>query len=271
MASESPIIFYDIASTLPRRTFAPNPWKTRFALNIKQLSYRTEWVQMPHITDVRLKLGVPANRTLPDGSEYHTLPVLQDQTHNTIIGDSFEIALYLDKTYPDNPRLFKEGTIGLTAAFNAQIDTLFTTYVGLADRMILDPLTLNESMAIFAKRAGVASLGQLKMTDEQRETKMTAFEAALGELAKAYRHTGGTTDHLWRSGGTDEGQAQRGRKSVGPWLDGERPVYADCIVGSWLKMFEACMEEKEWERVKGWQGGLWGRVVDALEEWSAIV
>ena len=54
------------------------------------------------------------------------------------------------------------------------------------------------------------------------------------------------------------------------FLDGDEPVYADFIVGAWLKMFEASLESEDWRRVRAWQDGLWGRVVDALNEWSEI-
>ena len=111
-----PIIFYDIASSTPHHTFAPNPWKTRYALNHKNLPYKTKPIDMPDIHSVRSQLGVPANRTLPNGSPYHTLPLIHDQSTATYIGDTFEIALHLDKTYPDSPPLFRPGTIGLTAA-----------------------------------------------------------------------------------------------------------------------------------------------------------
>ncbi|KAF2714534.1 hypothetical protein K504DRAFT_420418 [Pleomassaria siparia CBS 279.74] len=247
MTSNPSIIFYDIASAPPLRTFAPNPWKTRFSLNIKGLPYRTQWTDLPDIAALREKLGVPANRTLPDGTAFHTLPVLQDLSTNTILGDTFEIALYLDKTYPDGPSLILPGTTGLTAAFNAHVDGLFTKFTVLCDQMPFDPRIAEAVQAIFAKRFGVKSLADMQLKDDEREPKLVALEAALGELAKAYRHT------------------------VGPWLDGERPMYADVIVGAWLKMMEASMKGEEWQRVRKWQGGLWGRVVDGLEGWSEIV
>ncbi|SMQ50826.1 unnamed protein product [Zymoseptoria tritici ST99CH_3D7] len=271
MTSENPIVFYDIASDAPRRTFAPNPWKTRFALNFKGVPYRTEWTHMPNITSVREKLGVPANRTLPDGTPYHTLPVIHDVARGEVIGDTFEIALYLDRAFPDSPSLFRPSTTGLTAALNQHIDGLFTKHVGLCSTMPFDPSVKDECMAIFAKRAGVKSLEDVKMTPKQREAMFVSFEAALGELAKVYRHEGGTTDYVWRQGGTDLAQKQRsGRQGAAMFLDGEGPAYGDFVVGAWLKMMEASMATEDWARVKGFQGGFWGRVVDALSPWTEI-
>lgn len=272
MSTETPIVFYDIASGPPLRTFAPNPWKTRFALNFKRLPYRTQWVDMPDISSLRQKLGVPANRTLPDGTPYHTLPVIQDTASGELIGDSFEIALYLDGL-PDRPKVFRPHTIGLTAAFNAQVDSIFTKHIGLCNTMPFDPAKKDEVNAIFAKRFGVASLDDLQPTSEQREEMFKSLEAALGELAKAYHHTGGTTDHVWRHGGTDKAQSQRppaGREDAGVFLDGEGPSYADFIVGAWLKNMEASMKPEDWERVGSFQGGHWRRLVAALNQWAEI-
>lgn len=266
MATTNLIIFYDIASGPPLRTFSPNPWKTRYALNFKGLTYQTKWVDMPDITSVREALGVPANRTLPDGSPYHTLPVIQDLSTGELVGDTFEIALYLDGTYPESPKLIQPGTTGLTAAFNSQVDGLFTKFVILADQMPFDPRNADKIYAIFAKRmGGTTAFEKMQLSSEAREKMFIQFENALGEFVKAYYHVGGTTDYFWSETGTAAAQAQRkGREQIGPYLDGEKPAYADFIVGAWLAMLEASMKPEEWQRVRSWQGGFWARLHDAL-------
>jgi len=266
MASSNEIIFYDIASNAPLRTFAPNPWKTRYALNHKNIAYRTEAVDMPDIASVREKLGVSANRTLPNGSPYHTLPLIHDQSTNAFIGDTFEIALYLDRTYPQHPPLFRPGTIGLVAALNNRVDDLFTKYVALSDIMPFPETSKETINGIFAARFGLTNLEDMALSASAREALFVGFENALGEFAKAYAHTGGTTDTVWSATGTAKAQKQKqGREEVGPWLDGDEPVYADFIVGGWLAMAATCMPPRDWERVRAWHGGLWGRVHDALE------
>lgn len=273
MTTEHPIVLYDIASAPPRRTFAPNPWKTRFALNLKGVHYRTQWVDMPDITSVRQGLGVPANRTLPDGTPYHTLPVIQDPAAGKVLGDSFEIATYLDSAYPDKPSLFAPLTTGLTAAFNAHVDGIFTKFAGLCSGMPFDPRSEAATKDIFVRRAGCKSWDDLVLSNEQREGLLVGLEAALGELAKTYKHTGGTTDWIWRAGGTDKAQSQQapvGREEGAPFLDGSTPVYADFIVGAWLKMMQASLPPADWERIESWHGGLWDRVVKALDSWAEI-
>lgn len=262
MTSSKPITLFDIASGPPLRTFAPNPWKARYALNFKRVPYQTKWIHMPDIASVRQGLGMPANRTLPDGTPYHTLPVIQDSSTGELVGDTFEIALYLDKTYPTSPRLIPAGTEGLTAAFNAQVDGIFTTYVILADRMPFDASVADKVKDIFAERFGAtaAEFEQMKPGAEEREKLFIRFERALGELSKAYLHVGGTTDYMWAASGTQKSA----RELQATYLDGDEPAYADFIVGAWLAMLEASMESRDWQRVCSWQDGRWARLHKAL-------
>ncbi|KAK5111779.1 hypothetical protein LTR62_004699 [Meristemomyces frigidus] len=271
MTTSHPIIYYDIASKQPSRTFAPNPWKIRLALNYKGLPYKTQWTNMPDIHSLREGLGIPANRTLPDGTPYHTLPAIQDSATGKLEGDSFAIALYLDSQYPETPRLFRPNTIGLTAAFNQQVDGIFTKHTGLSTKMPFDASIEEEVKAMFVKRVGASKWEDLLPSPEERAKDLVSLEAALEELAKAYQHTGGTTDWVWRARGTATEQKQvPGREEAGVLLDGGEPVYADFIVGAWVKMFEACMADEDWEKMRGWQGGLWGRVADYMERFAEM-
>ncbi|KAK4498916.1 hypothetical protein PRZ48_009426 [Zasmidium cellare] len=273
MATNADITFYDIASAPPLKTFAPNPWKTRLALNFKGIPYQTKWVQVLDIAALRKGLGIPANRTLPDGTPMHTLPMIEDASTGKIVGDSFEIALYLDDAYPDSPKLLRQHTAGLTAAFNAHMDEVFTKHLGLCTRASFDPATVEEVMATFAKRFGVKSLADMQLSDEQREAMFVSFEVALGELSKAYHHTGGTADRVWRTTGTAKEQSQQpppNRQNACVFLDGDEPAYADFIVGAWLKHFEGGMDPKDWERVCSWQDGRWGKLGTVLNRWSEM-
>ncbi|GAB7358681.1 hypothetical protein MBLNU230_g3910t1 [Neophaeotheca triangularis] len=269
-----PLIFYDITSGPPLRTIAPNPWKTRLALNHKNLPYHTQWTDMPDIANLRQSLSLPANRSHANGEPFHTLPILHDPNTGALIGDSFEIALYLETTYPHSGRglLFAPATTGLTAAWNAQVDGVFTRHVALVDRIPLNPDRMDETIAMFMARAkAMPETADLSLAGEKREAMLLSFEQALAELAKVYAHVGGTTDWVWRRGGTVGGLEQRGREvREVVWVDEGGPRYADFVVGGWLLMCEMGMREEEWESVRGWQGGLWGRIVDALAEWRGI-
>ncbi|ESK95638.1 glutathione s-transferase [Moniliophthora roreri MCA 2997] len=245
MDVSKPIIFYDIASRPPARTYAPNPWKTRYALNFKGVHYQTEWVDLPEVENVRKKLGSEPVRTHWDGSSFYTLPVIKNTSTGQLIGDSFDIALYLDKTYPNGPSLFPPSTIGLQKAFNAHVDAIFTSHVILCVHGIpFNPETVEVSKATFLWRAGKERWEDLTVEGEERAKTLESLKTALGGLAKSYSHGGG------------------------PFLEGENPSYADLIVGGWLAFFKITV--KEWEDIQTWHDGLWGKIHLALEKYAEV-
>ncbi|GJF00932.1 glutathione S-transferase [Phanerochaete sordida] len=114
-----PIVFYDIPAREPAcMAWSPNTWRTRYALNYKGLSYKTEWVEYPDIEALCKKIGAPPTEKKPDGSDHYTFPVIFDPNTQRVVADSGAIAEYLDAAYPDTPKLFPSGTRALQAAFH---------------------------------------------------------------------------------------------------------------------------------------------------------
>lgn len=230
-----------------------------YALNFTKTPYRTNWVPLPDVSATRKKLGVPAVRKHPDGTDFLTLPVLYDPTttsssqqEGTFVGDSFDIAIHLHNKHSsaneERPPLFPPNSIALHRSFNAHIDALFSNNgVVLAGYyMPFDPATAEATKADMARRIGVSRWEDLEIPpgSEMRKEKLAAFESALGsQLA------------VWFV-----------RRDEGPFLEGRTPMYADLIIGGWLQMMRNCLPE--WEDLRGWDGGLWGRLFDALEPWA---
>jgi hypothetical protein len=78
VAGTDPLVFYDISSPLqPPRSYAPNPSKSRLALSFKRVPFKTTWVDILDISDVRKGLNCPPVRKFADGSDYYTLPMLK--------------------------------------------------------------------------------------------------------------------------------------------------------------------------------------------------
>ncbi|GAW07249.1 AChain Crystal Structure Of Glutathione Transferase Gstfua3 From Phanerochaete Chrysosporium [Lentinula edodes] len=112
------IVFYDIPFAESNICWSPNTWKTRYSLNYKGLSYRTEWIEYPDIEALCIKIGAAPTDVKADGiTPDYTLPVIYDPSTDKTISDSFAIALYLDTAYPDTPKLFPPGTQALQEAF----------------------------------------------------------------------------------------------------------------------------------------------------------
>jgi glutathione S-transferase len=217
----------------------------RLALNFKGANYQTRWVELPEITSVRKELGVAPNRTLPDGSPLHTLPIIKNTSTAEVIGDSFEIALYLDKIYPTSPMLFPPSTVGLQKAFNVQVDAIFTNHVLLmADGIPFNPETAEVSKKTFVDRFGANSWDDFTVKGDERAKKLASFESALGDLAKFYKQT----------------------EFV--FLNGESPCYADLIVGGWLGYVKATTPE--WKDVKTWHDGFLGKLDEALAQYAIV-
>ncbi|KAL8975140.1 MAG: hypothetical protein Q9197_000626 [Variospora fuerteventurae] len=276
---KSTMTYYDIASGPPVfHPCAPNPWKARYALNFSKTSYRTTWVPLPDVAATRTKLGVPAVRKHADGTDFLTLPILHDpssptssssttqqqqqhQEKGTLVGDSFDIALHLHNkpSSPDDggeggahPPLFPPNSLALHRAFNAHLDALFSESGGVQLVMSyipFDPATAEATKAKMARRVGVSRWEDLEVPpgSEQRKSMLAAFEAALGSGLAAWFV----------------------RRDEGPFLEGREPMYADMIIGGWLQFMRNCLPE--WEEMRGWHGGLWGRLHDALEEWAQVL
>ncbi|KAF8170580.1 hypothetical protein BJ912DRAFT_1047869, partial [Pholiota molesta] len=249
MDSSKPIIFYDLACLL-HTTNSPNTWKTRYALNFKRVQYKTEWVDRSDVVSVRTKLGLAPSSTFFDGSPFYTLPIIQDLATGAIIGDSFDNALYLDRTYPEathTPSLFPPSTIALQRAWNAQIDAIFAPFAILCIHGIpLNPETAELTKASLVFRSQVGKWEDFQLSDDQRTQQLAGFKEKLAGLATFYRDV------------------------ESPFLGGENPIYADLIVGAWLAFCRIAMPAKEWEEVQTWQDGMWGKLDRALEKYTEI-
>ena len=274
MASDSKsIIFYDIKMKPPieKTACAPNPWKARLALNFKSLPYTTTWVALPDIAKVRSSLHVSAVRKFADGTDYMTLPILSDPSHDALVGDSFDIAVYLQQTYPDagEGNLFPEQKLEFDAKdlailiplsevrespwpeyarFNVHVDAAFSAHVQLTvTGFPWDPESEEEAKKEFCRRAGVPSYDAFKLEGEAREKTLESFKSILGRLGGLFK-----------------------KREEGPFLLGAKATYADIIVGGWLRMFSRTLPESEWEQVRGWHDALFGKLHDALEKYAEV-
>ncbi|PHH86974.1 hypothetical protein CDD83_9477 [Cordyceps sp. RAO-2017] len=263
-AKQKPLVFYDFLCAPPLRTFAPNPWKTRLALNLKAAPYRTAWTDLPDIEPTRKRLGVPASRKFLDGSDYHTLPLLYDAEADKYVGDSFEIALHLDERFPDGPRLVAPGAAGVTKAWNDRVDALFSRFVRLGvHRMPLNPDSADRSRQMFVDRARAHMLpyadgpapadltfDDLAVAGDERADLLAGFRAALAEFDETY--------YAYARGD-------------GPFLDGDRPTYADLIVAGWVGMMHEVLPPHELADFQTWQNGHWAKLWKALAKYADIV
>lgn len=218
----------------------------RYALNYKKVNYRTEWTDLLDIETLRKSLNAGANRKHPnDGTDFYTLPLIIDHTNNhKVVGDSFEIAVYLDSIDKSNDnKLIPDGTRGLQKALNLYADAVFTP---LASLFVIpfNPATEAEVKQNWAKRWSVANLDDLKLEGEKRVEHLQKCKAAVSNFAKCYQEV-----------------------KPGPFLHGHTLTYADFVVGGWLQCIKRTVPE--WQEVMQWDDGIWADLLHALEPYTA--
>jgi glutathione S-transferase len=193
------IILYELAAADPAIRFSPYCWRTRLALAHKHLTAQTlPW----HFTE-KQRLAF---------SGQGKVPVIVDG--ETVVADSWAIAVYLERAYPDRPSLFGGGGIAHAAFINAWADG------------VLQP-----------------GIGRLIVTDILRVLR-PEDQGYFRESRE--RHWGGTLEQItadrergvveWRRGLTPLRLVLRRQ----PWLGGDAPDYADYIVLGSLQWPRCC-------------------------------
>ncbi|KAJ8501902.1 hypothetical protein ONZ51_g273 [Trametes cubensis] len=249
-----PIIFYDIpGKDVTPKAWSPNTWKTRYCLNFKGLPYKTVWVEYPDIEAVMRKAGILPAATKADGSPYYTLPAIYDPNTKAGLAESAAIARYLDRTYPDTPRLIPAETDALHAAFNQAFRNAFLP--DLAKLTI--PAVANHlpprSEVYFRKTRevgfGVANLDDIAPPGPKRDEAWAGVKKGLAMIAEWLQADG--SDKLFFTGK-------------------DKIVYADMTVAGFLIWARVVLDKKEWEDLISWHEGRWGKFMAAFEKYEAV-
>ena len=103
--------------------FSPYCWRTRMALNYKKLDFKTVPVKF-------------TEKKLIEFSNQKLLPVLVDQ--NAIVSNSFDIAIYLDKKYPANQKLFIKSDMSFDIFINQWADKMLN---GALIKIVINDIT----------------------------------------------------------------------------------------------------------------------------------
>ena len=210
-----PIQLYDLVGADPKRPFSPHCWKIAFALAHKGLPF--ERVPTPFTAIPGIENGMSK-----------TIPVIRDG--DSVIRDSFSIALYLEQTYPDLPSLFGGPGGEAMARFIERwsLTTIHPQIVGVALMDIHDMLAPADQD--FFRQSREARFGR-KLEDvvSRREQALPAFRAAFEPL--------------------------RSTLAVQPFIGGERPLFADYIVAGalqWLRVVSTVRVLEEGDPVDAW-------------------
>ncbi|RUU91378.1 MULTISPECIES: glutathione S-transferase family protein [unclassified Mesorhizobium] len=184
------ILLYDLVGRDTTRPFSPHCWKVVMALAHKGLDISTVPTRF---------LEVPA----VEGGVSKTVPVIRDG--ETVVADSFAIALYLDEAYPDRPTLFGgEGGKAMARFVERWSQVTIHPYVTTAAIMDLHAMQDAEN-AVYFRQSREQRLGKrLEEVKAAREAGLGNFRASLEPL--------------------------RSMLSYQPFIGGAAPLFSDYIV-----------------------------------------
>ena len=227
-------------------TYSTSSAVLRYALNYKELNYKTQWVEYPDIESVCKRYGAPPTSNTP-GQPQYTLPMIYDPATETVVVESSNIARYLDATYPETPQLFPAETRTLQAVF---VDTAWPN-LGV-------PLYMN---VIHHTWSSLTPRSKVYF----RETREDMFGKRLEDL-------GGEED--WESLKEALGKLDEWMKWNGdaPFLTGNRIVFCDILIAgllTWAKV--VCGPESDgWKRIASWHDGRWARMEQLFEKYAHV-
>ena len=183
------ITLYELLGAEDRR-FSPYCWRIRMALALKGL----EAERVPVGFDEKDKIAFSGQKLVP---------VLVDG--DTCVHDSWDIACYMDRAYPDRPALFGDGAaMGLCRFVNRWADRVVNG--GIFPLIIHDICSrLTPADQVYFRETREKRMGKtIEAVQEGREDRVEGFRAALSPL-----------------------RATLGEQA---FLSGDSVGYADCIV-----------------------------------------
>ncbi len=183
------ILLYDLVGADADRPFSPHCWKAKMALAHKGLDFQSVPTRF---------LDVPS---VEDGAR--TIPVIRDGAR--VVADSFEIALYLDRAYPERPSLFG-GAGGEAMARMIERWSQTILHPPLGEGVLNEIFAMqDEPNKAYFRRSREARYGRpLEEVGTDREGRLSAFRASLEPL--------------------------RSTLSFQRWIGGEAPLFPDYIV-----------------------------------------
>jgi glutathione S-transferase len=184
------ITMYDLAGADPARRFSPYCWRTRLALAHKRL-------------DVD---AVPWRFTEKEKIAFTGLglvPVIVDD--GAVVHDSWQIALYLEDTYPDRPTLFgAKNAMPLLRFIQGWTDWILQPAIG---RMLMGdlPSVIDDRDQVYFRESREKRFGMtLEAVSADRDKRLPDFRKSLQPIRLPLADV--------------------------PFLGGQSPTYADYIV-----------------------------------------
>lgn len=212
----------------------------------KKLPFNIQWIEFPDIEGKWKELGAPASDKLPDGQDYYTAPMVVDSETGEMVVDSWKVAEWLDKKFPETPALFPQGSHAAVRLFEVTWRTEVVRHLIplLVPRVYT---TLNPASQPYFRLTRESFLGKkLEEVFPEGPEREAQWELAKAGLDKI--------DELFKKNG------------AGEFFLGETFSYADCIAGAWLRWAHAVSPKEYEEKITKWNNGRWGKLVQTCEK-----
>jgi len=225
-------------------TLTPHP---RYTLNYKGIPHTTKWVDYTNIEPTCKQTGALPTRTRDDGSPLYTLPVIHDPNTGIAVSDSALIATYLEKQYPDTPKLASVPKPLESAFLAAQQSLIFPTLYTFARPKVMEHL--NEPNKEYYLRNNFKGTLPVCPVGDVRTAALEKIKADFGLL-----------DAWFTSAGEGEG----------PFVTGKEVSFLDfCVATPVLCMKKLYGEDSvEWEAFKSMHEGRWESLLQALKPYE---
>jgi len=248
------LTLYDIPSQHPGKAWSPHVWKARTALQYKGVPFQTEWVEYPDIEPTLKKLGVPPTGKWSDGKDQYTLPMLHDSSTGKYVGDSMDIAEYLDKTFPDKPLLFPFNSHAAIRVFDIHLSqTAIKTMMPIGVPHVGHKLNAAsyEHFRVTREAFLGGKLEEISPPGPKRDAHMQIMKEGWSKIADLYASNG-------------DGNL--------PFFFGDTFSYADCIVLGFMVWMRTVLgaDCTEWKQFMSWSGGRWAKFVELTKDYQTV-
>jgi len=243
------IILYDLPYSSPG-SYSAHVCKARTVFNYKGIPYRTEWLEIPEIEPLSKKLGIKPTGQKIDGSPYYTLPAIYDPDTGTAIADSFAIAEYLEKTYPETPSVFPYGSVALQKAFEPMLVENICAAWALIIPVVAGKLNPRSEECLRLREISCGGERLVAPIGEARTEEWAKFKKGMDVAYSSLVMT----------------------DKKGPYVMGDTISWSDIVLFGFLFFFKIIWgeESEEWKDIASWNGGRWEAHVDALEKYNTV-
>lgn len=213
-------------------------------LNYKEIPFTTVWEIHATVEAAAKSIGAAATGKKPNGDPFYTVPILQNPNTGDVVSDSTAIDEYLDRAFPDTPKVNP-------AEYEALQKTFRETYSPKILTLILE--TLPETFKAVPAR--------------DQEYLTVRWKDYLGERLP----DGKTRDEGWKDLEKGFDELDSWLKERGVSLTGDKPLMdlhfeiAAILLFSRSNLGE---NSQKWKEVASWNNGRWNAIAAELEKYA---